>query len=64
MALVTREIIVDSQEHIAPATIHVLKEFANVFPKELPDGLPPMCDIQYAIDLVTGSSLPSCLTTE
>jgi hypothetical protein len=37
----------------------LLKKFADVFPKELPDELPPLHDIQHQIDLVPGSSLPN-----
>ena len=37
----------------------ILKEFAQVFPDELPDQLPPMHDIQHAIDLVPGVTLPN-----
>jgi len=59
VALVAREITDDSQEQISPTMTPILKEFANVFPKELLDYLPPMRDIQHAIDLVPGSSLPN-----
>ena len=59
VALVAREITDDSQEQISPAMTPILKEFANVFPKELLDYLPPTRDIQHAIDLVPGSSLPN-----
>jgi hypothetical protein len=37
----------------------LIREFADVFPIELPDELPPLQDIQHQIDLVPGSSLPN-----
>jgi hypothetical protein len=37
----------------------LMGEFADVFPVELPDELPPLHDIQHQIDLVLGSSLPN-----
>ena len=37
----------------------VFREFQDVFPKELPNELPPMRDIQHAIDLVPRATLPN-----
>ena len=37
----------------------MLQEFKDVFPEELPDHLPPMRDIQHAIDFVPRATLPN-----
>ena len=51
------EQVVES-EH-PPEVAAILHEFEDVFPKDLPEGLPPMRDIQHEVDLVPGSSLPN-----
>ena len=38
---------------------HLLREFADVFSDELPPGLPPLCGIEYRIDLILVAPLPT-----
>jgi hypothetical protein len=39
---------------------NVLQEFSDVFPEEVPTGLPPLRGIEHQIDLIPGASLPNC----
>lgn len=58
LAIVARETLPDSTESKSDFPLEVrklLEEFLDVMPDELPSELPPMRDIQHAIDLVPGS---------
>ncbi|WVZ97710.1 hypothetical protein U9M48_043224 [Paspalum notatum var. saurae] len=44
---------------IPPAVANILQEYADVFPKDLPMGLPPLRGIEHQIDLIPGAQLPN-----
>ncbi|GKD37390.1 putative nucleotidyltransferase, ribonuclease H, partial [Tanacetum coccineum] len=55
--LIGKKVAKDSE--IPEAMIPLLEEFSGIFPDELLDGLPHLCNIQHHIDLELGSQLPN-----
>ena len=57
--LVARELYRETNEEQPEEVKSVLQEFKDVLAEELPDHLPPMRDIQHAIDFVPEATLPN-----
>jgi hypothetical protein len=61
-ALVCRQVLF-SLENITTllprAITNLLQEFKDIFPDEIPPGLPPLRGIEHQIDLIPGASLPN-----
>jgi len=47
------------QHSLSPAVANILQNFSDVFPSEIPAGLPPIRGIEHQIDLIPGASLPN-----
>ena len=58
LVLVARELYGETSEEQPKEVKSMLQEFKDVFPKELPDHLPPMRDIQHTTDFVPEVTLP------
>ena len=57
--LFAREVAKESHEMILPEVAPIITDFADVFSKDHPDQLPLMRNIQHAIDLIPGTTLPN-----
>jgi hypothetical protein len=49
----------DMPHSLPPAIANILQEYFDVFPSEIPAGLPPIRGIEHQIDLIPGASLPN-----
>ncbi|WVZ89802.1 hypothetical protein U9M48_036161 [Paspalum notatum var. saurae] len=49
----------DMHHTLAPAVTNIFQEYADVFPAEIPPGLPPIRGIEHQIDLIPGARLPN-----
>jgi hypothetical protein len=61
-ALVCRQVLFSLEDIITPlphAITNLLLEFKDVFPAEIPPGLPPLRGIEHQIYLIPGASLPN-----
>ncbi|XP_027166359.1 uncharacterized protein LOC113766358 [Coffea eugenioides] len=60
--LYCKEVILLSHEalnDLPPEIFSLLQEFEDVFPNEIPSGLPPLRGIEHQIDFIPGASLPN-----
>ena len=61
-ALVCKDALIsihDMQHSLPPAIANILQEYSDVFPSEIPAGLPPIRGIEHQIDLIPCASLPN-----
>src|SRR3954462_15605394 len=61
-AIVFKEVLFsfeDMPPSLTPAIATLLQEYEDVFPADLPPGLPPIRGIEPQIDLISGATLPN-----
>ena len=61
-ALVCKEVLFsfeDMPPSLPPAVANLLQEYVDVFPQQMPPGLPPIRGVEHQIDLVPVASLPN-----
>jgi hypothetical protein len=59
--LICKGTVLTTNDHstIPSPLLSLLKEFQDVFPDELPHGLPPLRGIEHRINLIPGAPLPN-----
>ena len=50
------------QAYLSLGMKQLLKKYDDVFPKDIPHGLPPKRGTEYNMDLIQGASIPNRLT--
>ena len=61
-ALICKQTLFSLEEipsSLPPVVTNLLHEYANIFPKQVPPGLPPIRGIEHQIDLIPRASLPN-----
>ncbi|XP_072150840.1 uncharacterized protein [Setaria viridis] len=61
-ALICRDMLFsmdDTSSTLPPTVTNLLQEFRDIFPAEIPPGLPPIRGIEHQIDFIPGASLPN-----
>jgi hypothetical protein len=61
-ALVYRQVLFSLEDITTPvphAITNLLQEFKDIFPAEIPPGLPPLRGIKHQIDFIPGASMPN-----
>jgi hypothetical protein len=59
-ALICKDALIllhDLQQSLPPIVADILQEYADIFPSEVPAGLPPLRGIEHQIDLILSASL-------
>ena len=49
----------DIASSLSSAVTNLLQEYEDIFPAEIPPGLPPLRGIEHQIDLIPGATLPN-----
>ena len=65
LVLVYKEAMLNTNDltsTLPSVVLTLLQEYEDIFPNEIPPGLPPIRGIEHQIDFIPGASLPNCPT--